>query len=217
MKSLLCNSVLLLLFAVPVFAQGNDVAIWGSWAQFNSQNIADPDFDVELEFEDATGFGISANWFWTDRFSTELMAIALDSDAQINISAPGEPGVALSLGSLDVTPIMLTAQFHLSPDGAIDPYIGVGAAYVLLGDLQPDPLVEAPPVELEDEVTFLVNAGLQFSITPNFGIILDARYMPLQAEPEDDEEGDEELEEEEEVDLDPIIVSLGLRWRFGGR
>src|SRR5687767_9234544 len=82
--------VILMLGSTVAFAQGTDVAIWGAVAELGAQEIEDPDFDVSLEFESGIGFGASANWFWGDHFSTELMGMVIDVDSSLEIAIPGE-------------------------------------------------------------------------------------------------------------------------------
>lgn len=203
---------ILMLGSTAAFAQGTDVAIWGSVAQFGAQDIEDPDFDVSLEFESGIGFAASANWFWGDHFSTELMGMVIDVDSSLEIAIPGEEEFESELGSFELTPIMFTGQWHFAPDSRIDPYIGIGAAYVMIDDLaiSDESTLEVVNVEIDDEFTFLANAGLGIAFTPGFGMNIDVRYIPL--EPASFAEGDPE---ELDLELNPIIFSVGLRWRFG--
>lgn len=209
MKLVRCTAVLLLAIASPaLFAQGADVAVWASWAQFGSQDFADPDFDAELEFESSIGYGASANWFWGDHFSTELLVVALESEVELSVSAPGDPDPGeLEVGSFNLTPIMLTAQYHFSPDSTFDPYLGVGGAWAITSDIESlDPAVGQ--TEIDDDFTYLVNVGLGIAFTPTFGLNLDARYIALEPAAFDSE-GEFDLE------LNPLLFSVGLRWRFG--
>lgn len=198
--------------AVPAAAQVTDVAIWGSWGQFDAQEFADPDFDAELEFDDGTGFGASVNWFWTDRFSTELFAMAMETDAVFRVGFGDFEREDVPLGSINLTPIMVTGQYHFAPSGRIDPYLGAGLAYVVADDL--DAVVtedfELEQIEIDDEFTFLLNAGVGFTFTPRVGMNLDLRYLPL--EPASRAAGDPE---EVDLEMNPLIVSVGLRYRFG--
>lgn len=151
----------LLAGTAPGFAQGIDLAAWASWVELDSQSFDDPSgFTADLEYDSTAGFGASANWFWWDRFSTELSVLSLEADVTLN--AGGPLPTQFDFGTLELTPMMLTFQFHLSPDGRFDPYVGIGGAYVLANDLDsPDlRLLEAGPIEVDDEFTFLVNAGV---------------------------------------------------------
>lgn len=209
MKIARALAILILVSSVPASAQGVDWTGWVSWAELGSTDLEDPEFDVNLEFESSVGFGISANWFWWDRFSIELAAMALEPEAEVTVGGFDQE---LDFGRLDMMPITLTFQAHLNPDARFDPYIGLGAAYVMVDGLASDDLRElgTEEVEVDDEFTFLVNAGVGISISPNFGITIDARYIPLEpvARAVDDPE-------ELDLELNPLIISAGLRWRFG--
>lgn len=204
--------IIMIVGGMPAEAQIADVAVWGSWAQFGSQEIADPDFDAELEFDDGSGFGVSANWFWNENFSTELFAMALDTDAVFRVGLGTSPREDINLGSIDLTPIMLTGQYHFAPRGRVDPYVGAGLAYVLADDLEAfvSEDLEVERVMIDDELTFVLNAGLGVALTPAFGLNLDLRYLPL--EPASQTAGDPE---ELDLEMNPMIVSVGLRYRFG--
>lgn len=201
--------LILIVSSVPALAQGVDWTGWVSWAELGSTDLEDPEFDVNLKFESSVGFGVSANWFCWNRFSTELAAMALQADAELGVGGFDQK---FDFGTLDLTPITLTFQAHLNPDARFDPYIGLGAAYVLVDDLASEDLRElgTEAVEIDDEFTFLVNAGVGISITPNFGITIDARYIPL-------EPAARAIDDPEELvlELNPLIISAGLRWRFG--
>jgi outer membrane protein W len=205
---LVLTIALVTLCTAPAYSQGADLIGWASWVDLGEQ-----EFDQsELEFDSSVGFGVSANWFWMDRFSTELTAMALEADASLETEV-GIPELdAFDFGTLDMTALMVTFQFHVSPDSTFDPYFGLGAAYVITDDLDSEDLrlLEIGAIEIDDEFSFVVNAGVGFAITPNFGINLDARYIPL-------EPAARAINDPQEVDLElnPLIVSLGLRFRFG--
>lgn len=200
----------LTLVASPLMAQ-IDVAVWGSWLEPQGDNVfedpVDPGAGTELEFDRAAGFGISANLHWGSRLSTELAAYAVSADTEITTSG----GPVFDLGSLDLTPITATLQFHFNRGGFVDPYIGAGAGYILANDLSSDDLdaLEIGDIEIDDEITWLLNAGLDFGFTPNFGVVVDAKY--LEFEPASRAVGDLE---DTDIAIDPLLLSLGLRWRY---
>ena len=196
--------------ALPAQAQ-IDIAVWGSMLETQGDNVfedpLDPDFDAELSFDSNIGFGASANIFWTERVSTEIAAYAVDADT--TLSFPGGPD--FDLGPLELTPITGTLQFHFAPRSTISPYLGVGVAHVLSNEFSSDDLdlLEIGEIDVDDETTWLANAGLSFSITPSFGIILDAKYFPF--EPATRAAGDTE---DLDIEINPLLLSAGLRLRF---
>ena len=117
-----------------------------------------------------------------------------------------------TLGELDPEVASLTREFHaLLAAFRIDPYVGVGAAWVLAGDLESVDLdlLEIGEVEVDDEFTYVLNAGLGVHFTNTFGLYLDAKYIPL--EPATRAAGDPE---DVEIEINPVIFSAGLKFRF---
>ena len=205
---ILKSLVILLLVATPAVAQNpTDFNVWISWADISGENEPEP--GIKIDFESASGFGVSANWFLTPHLSTELGVLALKSDGTIDVEEFAEE---IDLGSLDLIPVTLIAQFHFARDSRIDPYVGVGAAYVMADDLDSDDLdlLQVGSVEVDDEFTYVINAGLGLQVTSGFGIVIDGKYIAL----EPATRGEGSTEDELDLELNPLIVSVGLRWRF---
>ncbi|MFN2240190.1 MAG: OmpW family protein [Thermoanaerobaculia bacterium] len=205
MKTLNIALLLVLVAALPALAQNPvDINVFASWVDAQGSTVFAE--GPETNFESGDGFGVSVNWFWGRNLSTELSASALTIDAGLDLG--GEPFV--DLGSVDLTPISLTLQYHFARDSVIDPYLGVGAAWVLVEDLESDHLdLLDGPLEADDEFTYVLNAGLGIRLTQSFGLYLDAKYMPLEiaARPAG-------ATEDIKFEVDPMIVSAGIRLRF---
>jgi outer membrane protein W len=203
--------LLAFLVSAPLAAQGNvgvDLGVWASWTRMAGPTEFELE-QAELTFDDANGFGISANFFWGRRISTELAVYSLRSDAVLTGS--GNLPYALDLGSMNLTPITGTLQFHFAREAFLSPYVGVGVAHVIVGNLESDDLnlVGIGPIDVDDEFSYVANAGLSLRLTPNFSLGLDAKYIPLRP-------GSRALGDVQDVELriDPLIVSVGARFRF---
>ena len=206
MKSIRIALLLTLAAALPLLAQAPvDVAVYASWVDAQGDTVFDE--GVETKFESGDGFGVAVNWFWGQRVSTELAASALTMDAGLDFD--GVP--TIDLGSVDLTPITATLQFHFARDRMIDPYLGAGVAWVMAGDLESEDLdeLEIGEIEVDDEVTYVLNAGFGVNFTREFGLYLDAKYIPL-------EPATRAADDPEDVDLEinPMILSAGLKFRF---
>lgn len=207
MKFAVTAAALLLLFgAAPADAQEREIqfTVWGSQVELEGEN----DFDgFVTEFEDGDGLGLSANWFLNRYLSVEGSVFNLRNDAGLLFDGTA----AIDLGRVKLTPVMVGAQFHLAGRRRIDPYIGGGGAYVVAGDFfTPD--LEAGGVgriELENKLTYYLNAGIGLQIAGGFGIVIDGRWLPLETESRSAVTG-----VEQELDLSPRILSAGLRLRF---
>jgi outer membrane protein W len=205
MKSLKITLLLVLVAALPALAQAPvDISVFASWVDAQGDTIFAE--GPETNFESGDGFGVAVNWFWGRSLSTELSASALKMDAGLDLG--GEPFV--DLGSIDLTAISLTFQYHFARDSVIDPYLGVGAAWVMVEDLESDDLdLLFGPLEADDEFTYVLNAGLGIRLTQSFGLYLDAKYMPLEIATR--AAGDTE---DTKLEIDPMIISAGIRIRF---
>lgn len=162
---------------------------------------------VNLKWDNGSGFGAGINWFVTRRFSAELAVFRVRSEGVLRLG-----GMEIAdLGSLDLLPISLLAQFHLARDSRFDPYVGAGVAYVMSDDLMSDDLdaLEAGAVELEDLATWAVNGGLAVRFTDNFGVVLDARYFDYK--PASFSTGDDT---QVDLEIKPLLLSVGVRFRF---
>ena len=110
-------------------------------------------------------------------------------------------------------PITGILQFHLAPNGFIDPYIGGGAAYVLFDDIEDIGLDDLDRIDFKDDVGFVVNAGVGIRLGNRFGIVLDGKYVPIEADATAINLGATE-EDDTRVDISPIIISAGLHFAF---
>lgn len=204
MKTRFGMILVLLLAASSAMAQ-IEMTVYGTRLDVTGENRYKG--GVDLKFDDGSGFGAGINYFVTRRFSAELAVFGVRSEGVMRL---GEITIA-DLGSLDLLPISLLAQFHLSPKGRFDPYIGAGVAYVMSDDLASDDLdaLEAGTVELEDLASLAINGGLVVRFTDNFGVLLDARYFDYK--PTSFSTGDDT---QVDLEIKPLLLSVGVQFRF---
>ena len=198
---------LLLVTVAPLAAQDRNVTI----TIFASQVDMDEETDFEdgfvTDFDEGEALGAAANLFLTRHFSIEGAVFGIRTDAGLVF----EDAAAFDLGTLDLMPISVGAQFHALGQSRFDPYIGAGGAYVLADDLfSPDlDTVGLGRIELENGFTYYVNVGIGFQITSGFGIVIDGRWIPFETESRSTVTG-----VEQDIDLSAKILSAGLRLRF---
>lgn len=197
---------ILLFAALPLFAQRDTtITIYASQVEMQGENEFDT--GVTSEFEDGQALGASVNFHVARIFSVEAAAFGIRSDAGLLID--GAP--AVDLGSVNLTPITLGVQLHPFGRARFDPYIGAGGAYVLTDELQTPDLdaVGLGRIEVDDEATYYLNAGIGVQITEGFGIVLDGRYIPYEPTTRSSVTGIEQ-----EIEFSPRMLSLGVRLRF---
>ncbi|HYH05780.1 MAG TPA: OmpW family outer membrane protein [Thermoanaerobaculia bacterium] len=191
----------LLLLPLAATAQQNELGVFISTSQLESSDIEDAGDLFEVDFEEDMGFGVLYNRFWVGGFSTEFAYQRLGAD--LTLSADD---ITEQVGDLDLDILSATGQLHFMRGGMISPYIGGGVAYVSgeAGSIDED---ELDTVDLESEVEFLVNAGLNVGLGRSFSIFVDGKYIMYEARGEGDSDG-------EALDLNPLIIAGGVKFRF---
>lgn len=166
--------------------------------------------DARLKVDSKAGFGAGANIFWTPRLSTEITASITRPSANARIGA----GAQSDFGTLRMLPVTGTAQFHFAPMSRIDPYIGAGAAYVMFDDLRSTTLasIGVDRIALRDKTAFVANAGVSFGLTDRAGLVLDAKYLPLETSATALSGGTDI--DRLDIRVNPLVFSTGLRLRF---
>ncbi len=209
--------ILAVLAAMPLAAQSRSVDIYGyaTWVDPSGDSVFDADGidDARVEFDSAQGFGVAVNVFFSNRVSAEFAASVVESDVAFRSDNPLFP--FLTGGELEMIPITATLQFHFNPTGRIDPYVGVGAAYVLfdrVNDLGDVGGIDVDEIDFDDDVGLVVNAGLTFDITPNFAIYLDGKYVPVSTSATARFATGPGTATE--IDINPLILSAGIGFQF---
>lgn len=195
--------LLLSLFLLPLTAaaQMNDLGVFISTSQLEDNEIEDAGDVFDLEFDEDMGVGILYNRFWTNSFSTEFAYQRLGADLTLSFE-----DIAEDVGSLDLDILSATGQLHFARGSIISPYIGGGVAYVSgeAGSIDED---ELDDTDLESEVEFLANAGLNLGLGRSFIVFLDGKYILYEARGEGESDG-------EALDINPLIISGGIKFRF---
>ena len=217
MKRTLVSFALMSVLAVPAFAADRFFELTGAavWVDPNSNgtfNAANPNQPFDISFDGKLGYGIAANIFFANAISLQLAGAEVKPEATIRFRPSG---VSSTGSSLKMIPLTAVLQFHLLPNGRIDPYVGAGAAYVLFDKLDNSSDVGnlgVNRINFKDDVGLALNAGLDIGLTKNFGITLDGKYVPVKSSatavfvtgPDTTTK----------VKINPVIFSAGLTLRF---
>lgn len=191
----------LLLLPLSAFAQRNELGVFISTSQFENNEIQDGLDDIDVDFEEDMGYGLSYNRFLFGGFSIELAYQRLGADLTTSFR-----NITETAGELDLDILSATAQYHFAPQSTISPYIGGGLAYISgeAGFIDED---EIEAADLENETDWLANAGLNLNIGQRFAVFIDGKYVLYAARGEGDPD-------EEALDINPLIVSGGIKLRF---
>lgn len=163
------------------------------------------------EFSTGGGIGGGINLFLSDRISIEGKVAVLVTD--LRIAVVGSDFVAIAdLGREDIYPIMATLQWHMVERGALRPYIGVGAAHIILRNIEDASLVGgATGVRFKDPTGLLLNAGVRLEFSSRWSAYADGRYIPIESTAEAEFVG---TESRVRLDVKPLIVAFGLAYHF---
>lgn len=190
-----------LLLPLSATAQMNDLGVFISTSQFEDNEIEDAGDIFDAEFDEDMGLGVLYNRFWTNSFSTEFAYQRLGADLTVSLD-----DVTDDVSELDLDVLSATAQFHFLRGGLISPYIGAGVAYISgeAGAIDSD---ELDSVDLENEIDFLANAGINVGLGRGFAVFLDGKYIMYEAIGEDSPD-------DEALELNPLVLSAGIKFRF---
>lgn len=200
-RTVLLFALSLVLFPLSAAAQMNDIGIFISTSQFDDSEIDDAGDIFDVEFDEDMGYGVSYNRYWTNSFSTELAYQKLGADLTVSFE-----DIAADAGDINLDILSATGQWHFAKGSMLSPYIGAGAAYIS-GDAGSIDTEELEDADLENELEFLANAGIDLNLGRGFAVFLDGKYIAYEARGENDA-ADEALE------INPLIISGGIKFRF---
>ena len=213
--------------AYPVFYRGRrypglDFLAFATRASFSTNNrslngtVNTGALGADIRNEN--GWGLGFNKYFGRNWSTEFTASRIQPRATFT---PANAAVNPITGvRLKMTPITGTLQLHWNPRSSVDLNIGGGAAYVMFkADNSFNPGTSGlTAVNFRDEFGPLVNAGLAFNMSPNFGIRFDAKYMWVRARATTTFNSGVatigNVGNSEHFGLNPFVLSAGLRFGF---
>jgi outer membrane protein len=156
--------------------------------------------------KDSTGLDLSINdkvipeidvtYFFTPNISAELV---LTYPQKHDLSAGGT-----EIGSLKHLPPTLTAQYRFTGLGAFTPYVGAGVNYTRFSSIK---LPAGVGID-KSSVGAAVQVGVDIPLTPQLSLNVDVKTVQIRT---DVNAGGTELGE---FRVDPLLVGVGLGWRF---
>jgi outer membrane protein len=170
--------------------------------------IPDADADVSTQFIPAA----TLTYFFNPAISAELFCCFSKHDIKgtRSISALGE------IADTWIFPPALTLQYHFNSTGAFRPYLGVGGQYINFFDTGTgDNVLGAQKVSIDDAVGFTIQAGLDFSMGNGWFLNADVKKTWLDTTVtwhKSKTLGG--INVVADADIDPVIVSVGLGYRF---
>ena len=149
---------------------------------------------------------VDISWFFAKNWAAELvLTYPQKHDVTVQESALGGP---VKLGSFKHLPPTLTLQYHFNPDGEFRPYVGAGNNFTLIMD---DKLTVPGVGDLKldsNSVGAAWGAGFDVKVAKNTYLNFDVKKVYIGS---DVKLGGNKVSS---VDVDPILWSVGLGWRF---
>ncbi len=154
--------------------------------------------------------GGGVNLRWDPKFSALFCAWGSDATLRLRNVGGQNPG---AVGVVNVNPLAFILQWHPLGPTWIDPYAGIGGALALVSTGQ----IFAPNAGFglvsDDQFAFVANAGVRINVLGNLGVLLDAKYLPLNLQAEvflQDPPADLTVD----LEADQFALSFGLSVRF---
>lgn len=152
------------------------------------------------------------SYFLTRNVALELFCCF--SKHQVDLKSPG--------GALDGTvadswifPPALTLQYHFDGLGAFKPYVGVGAQYIhFFNSKTSDNTLNATGVKFSDAFGPTIQAGLDIQIGGGWYLNAEVKKSWLDTKATWSNSAVTASDVQAKVDLDPLIVSAGVGYRF---
>jgi outer membrane protein len=204
-------TVVLLLCCTPLFAQKRvDLIVDAEGVRRTGENTSfTPGTRFDPSFSTGGGLGLGIDWFTSDRVSFELKVAALESD--LTVRTIGSDFILVAqLGHAQVYPVTALVKWHVLEHGSFRPYLGIGAAYVVLRDIERQ-TSRFSGINFKDPIGLVVDGGLMLELSKRWALSGDVRYVPIETSSRASFAG---TESSVELNVKPLIVAFGIGYRF---
>ena len=146
-------------------------------------------------------------YFFTEHWAAELILGTTKHDVEAVSTAAGD----IDLGSVWLLPPTLTAQYHFT-GGALKPYLGAGINYTIFYGVDEGPT--ADDVTYDNSFGFALQAGLDYDLNDKWFINVDLKKLFLNTTATVDATTALGATVDADVDIDPLIIGVGIGMRF---
>lgn len=174
---------------------------------------------AELAVSDKVIPELDISYYFTKNIAAELI---LAVGTRHNVSIQGEAGATVpnqGLGSVNLLPPTLTAQWHFNPDQMIDPYIGAGINYTIMLDrnlkVNSGPLAGSKIKIDSDSWGPALQAGVDINLADGWLINADVKYVWLDTDVElKNPLAGNAWTKIDSLDINPWVVGIGIGKKF---
>jgi outer membrane protein len=191
----------------------NEDSKLGKTVNSNVANVMSP--GAELAVSDKVIPELDISYYFTKNIAAELI-LALGT--RHNVSVQDEAGAVVpnqDLGSVNLLPPTLTAQWHFNPDQTIDPYIGAGINYTSFLDRNlrvNNGALAGTKIKVDsDSWGYVLQAGVDINLKDGWLINLDAKYVNIETDVKLNVAGWTKIDS---LDINPWVVGIGIGKKF---
>jgi len=178
--------------------------------------------NAQLEVDNNTIPELDFSYYITKNIAAELiLAIGTSHDVKINTLGAGAAVTNTALGSVNLLPPTLTAQWHFLPDQMFDPYVGAGLTYSRSLDRNLTAQTAVGPRSIHIERNSFgpaLQAGFDVNLQDKWLINFDVKKVWLSTDVTLDTQGalgtKTGYQKIDELDLNPWIISVGFGKKF---
>jgi outer membrane protein len=183
----------------------------------NGSPLASP---AGIDIDDAFSLGVDITYMVTNNFGVELM---LNTSSKHDIKGTGNLA-GVDVGDINVLPPSVIAVWHFKPDSNVRPYIGAGLNYTIFFDggttdqftSTMDTVlgggVTSTDVSVDNELSIIIQAGVDIDINNDWYVSLDAKYIDMDTTATVEVNGADAATID--FDVNPLILGVGVGMRF---
>lgn len=204
-KSLITILVAVLMAPTLSFAEKGDIVVRARVTHIapdESSHLVSTVGD-KLEVDSNTIPEIDFSYYFTKNIAAELI-LAVGSRHDVNIG--GGVNAGAKLGSINLLPPTLTAQWHFNPDQTIDPYVGAGMSYIRAMDRNLN--LDTTGITVERNMFGpVLQAGADYNLPNKWLVNFDVKKIWFSTDVNTTTKIDN-------LDIDPWVVSFGVGKKF---
>ncbi len=148
---------------------------------------------------------IDITYFFTKNLATELVLTYPQKHSVTINSGP----LSENIGSFKHLPPTLTMQYHFSPNGQFQPYVGAGINYTRMSSVKLHSTTAGVDLDLDrNSIGPALQVGMDIKLSNNTYINFDVKKVYIRS--------DVKLNGQKvsEVKVDPLLIGVGIGWRF---
>ena len=167
---------------------------------------------------------LDITYFFTDNIAAELILGVTPHDVKATgVTVPGVlDDATVDLGDVWLLPPTLTLQYHFNTDSAFKPYVGAGVNATFFFNEDEGPVADG--IDYDPTVGFALQAGMDYDldgVEGGWALNLDVKKVWIEPDVKvnltsalGEPLGAEKVVVNADVDINPVIVGVGLGYKF---